>query len=659
MFLILVTAIFAVILPFIVSPVKGATYTWTVDDDGPADFQTIQEAINNSTNSDTIIVNSGNYSGNIEINKTLTIRGASTKRPIIFGDQTVSVVKITANDVQFSGFEVTNAGFGDSYGDHETSGGIELFEVYNCIITDNLVHDNLRNGISLVNANHNIITNNTCSNNSNGIRLWAWAPKTTSYNIVSNNTCCYNRNNGILFWSYVYNSFNVNYNNVTDNLIIGFPGYVSTGLDIGKSRGNLFARNTITSTHYSLNLDSVYDSRFIHNNFLDAIVQVRVFDDQESGPTADIWDNGYPSGGNYWSNYNGTDNNDDEIGDIPYIINVDNEDRYPLMSLLTSNPAPLSPIPTPTAQPTPTPVPTYNPPPPPPTPTPTPTPTPNATFTPTPEPTPTPTPSPTPTPTSAPLPTSSPTLTPTPSPNSSTSTQQNLTFIEVSCQSSSSQSNFRVDITGNVTSGGIGLQNTPVLLLTSINGGESWDALTTVNTNSNGEFATTWTPSSSGNYLLRALWAGNTDYLSANATINCVVTPFEEASNFLVSSNSTLSGLSFDSASKELSFSVVGADGTSGYVSVSIPKSLIVDISGIRVYLDGDELPYTVESQQDSWYISFSYHHSSHQVEIRMDSKQNTQFQITPELLALLGIIITVLIVGLSGLFVAFRRSKK
>lgn len=42
------------------------------------------------------------------------------------------------------------------------------------------------------------------------------------------------------------------------------------------------------------------------------------------------WDNG--SIGNYWSDYNGTDANGDGIGDTPYVLDADNQDRYPLMN---------------------------------------------------------------------------------------------------------------------------------------------------------------------------------------------------------------------------------------------------------------------------------------------------------------------------------------
>ena len=57
--------------------------------------------------------------------------------------------------------------------------------------------------------------------------------------------------------------------------------------------------------------------------------------------SVNVWDDGYPSGGNYWSDYGGVDafrgpNQDlpgsDGIGDTQYVIDVDNRDRFPLMS---------------------------------------------------------------------------------------------------------------------------------------------------------------------------------------------------------------------------------------------------------------------------------------------------------------------------------------
>jgi hypothetical protein len=57
------------------------------------------------------------------------------------------------------------------------------------------------------------------------------------------------------------------------------------------------------------------------------------------------WDDGYPSGGNYWSDHNGTDSfcgpyqnetGGDGIGDTPYVINDNNVDHYPLMQPFNS-----------------------------------------------------------------------------------------------------------------------------------------------------------------------------------------------------------------------------------------------------------------------------------------------------------------------------------
>jgi nitrous oxidase accessory protein NosD len=52
--------------------------------------------------------------------------------------------------------------------------------------------------------------------------------------------------------------------------------------------------------------------------------------------TPHTWDDGKE--GNYWSDYNGTDANDDGIGDTSYVIDVLNQDRYPLMNSPVSPP---------------------------------------------------------------------------------------------------------------------------------------------------------------------------------------------------------------------------------------------------------------------------------------------------------------------------------
>jgi hypothetical protein len=55
-----------------------------------------------------------------------------------------------------------------------------------------------------------------------------------------------------------------------------------------------------------------------------------------SDGSPNTWDNGYPSGGNYWSDYRTTypsavENDSSALWNTPYVIDVNNTDRYPLM----------------------------------------------------------------------------------------------------------------------------------------------------------------------------------------------------------------------------------------------------------------------------------------------------------------------------------------
>ncbi len=99
---------------------------------------------------------------------------------------------------------------------------------------------------------------------------------------------------------------------------------------------NLFANNTGLGV-------LVYDSegmKALHNAFADNYVSYgsQAYD---SSPNPNAWDDGYPSGGNFWSNYHGADQcggagqdlctGPDGIGDTPYPITIIGADRYPLI----------------------------------------------------------------------------------------------------------------------------------------------------------------------------------------------------------------------------------------------------------------------------------------------------------------------------------------
>ena len=72
------------------------------------------------------------------------------------------------------------------------------------------------------------------------------------------------------------------------------------------------------------------------------------------------WDNS--TVGNYWSDYSGLDSNNDGIGDTAYIIDENNKDNYPLITVTEMPPTPSStPPPSPTPIPTPAQTPTASP----------------------------------------------------------------------------------------------------------------------------------------------------------------------------------------------------------------------------------------------------------------------------------------------------------
>ncbi len=139
-------------------------------------------------------------------------------------------------------------------------------------------------------------------------------------------------------------------NNITGNRYHGIDLYRSTsntaygnnitansyGIDILLSSNNVIYGNNITNNGYGIDLDASSNNTIYNNNFVDNTRQVPEW----NWELLNVWDAGYPYGGNYWSDYTGIDvksgpNQDlsgsDGIGDTPYVIDENNRDKYPLM----------------------------------------------------------------------------------------------------------------------------------------------------------------------------------------------------------------------------------------------------------------------------------------------------------------------------------------
>jgi hypothetical protein len=229
--------------------------------------------------------------------------------------------------------------------------------------------------------------------------------------------------------------------------------------------------------------------------------------------------------------------------------------------------------------------------------------------------------------------------------------------LAVYCKSSTTLSNFRVEITGNLTYNGTGLQCAPVLFSHSLDGGTSWNQLTLVNTDNNGDFSAVWLPSVMSNFLLKAEYLGDVLYSETSTVVTLVVSASSEQTVFSVMSNSTISTLTFNSTSGELDFTVSGQAGTTGYVNVYVPKSLISDASNLKVFLDGNATSFNTESLADSWFISFTYPHSTHEVTLKMNAEPSiTISESQLEQLLPYGIII-VLIVIIAFLLISKKES--
>ena len=64
---------------------RGEAREWTVDGDGPADFYTIQGAINAASDGDTITIRDGTYCEEVHVTKAVTIRAANVGECILDG----------------------------------------------------------------------------------------------------------------------------------------------------------------------------------------------------------------------------------------------------------------------------------------------------------------------------------------------------------------------------------------------------------------------------------------------------------------------------------------------------------------------------------------------------------------------------------------------
>ena len=198
---------------------------------------------------------------------------------------------------------------------------------YNSISGNNIMANDWA-GIELIGSSSNRISGNKITNNGVGI-----VGSASSNNSISGNNITAN-NVGEGIWLSSGDNNSIFGNDIIKNK--------DDGIVIAGSNNRIFGNNIIANNYYGIAiLSSDSQSNLIcHNNFVNNDIQAYISN------SANVWDDGYPSGGNYWSNYvstdlkSGLDQNEtgsDGISDsaitIPPYPVIDNVDHYPLMGM--------------------------------------------------------------------------------------------------------------------------------------------------------------------------------------------------------------------------------------------------------------------------------------------------------------------------------------
>jgi parallel beta-helix repeat protein len=325
--------IFLFVLGATLTP-AGATAI-TVDSNGGGNYSSIQEAVNNAQNGDTILVNPGVYQENVVVDKELTIlsnptiSANQTNRTYVIGAGSENdVFDIYSNNVNIEGLYI----IGGPSGKERDEIGINLKGVENCTLSNNaLVLNDV--GISINGSKLNYIDNNLVSLGKDGIAL-----VNSNDNVLSNNTVTTN-SNGILLNNSVNNTL---VNNSADSNIIG--------VFLGMSQGNTLTYNFIMRNVYGIRSQGAKSNSVINNSlylndvgvYLTESADNAIYENKFSNflnvveEGKNIWSS--VSKGNFWSNYTGQDADGNGVGDTPYVINLTTEsiDYMPLFSGNTS-----------------------------------------------------------------------------------------------------------------------------------------------------------------------------------------------------------------------------------------------------------------------------------------------------------------------------------
>jgi len=225
------------------------------------------------------------------------------------------------------------------------------------------------------------------------------------------------------------------------------------------------------------------------------------------------------------------------------------------------------------------------------------------------------------------------------------------------CVTTAAASTVKVQVFGTLSYNKTGIQNTPIYLGYSADGGSHWENFTIVQTRSDGTYGAVWIPNATGNYLMTVHWNGNDTLHSIEARVNLVLTSDSSDNELSIISNSNITNLVFTAEKKLLSFNTNGTSDKESYFYACIPKSLLSDVQTAQVNVDGNPVQFASESQQDVWVISSVYSKTEHALTIQIPTAE----VLTPNSIpwTLIVIIVVVLLIALVAVIVVVRRRRR
>jgi parallel beta-helix repeat protein len=226
-----------------------------VDDDGTADYLRIQNAIDNSSEGDTVYVYKGVYYENITINKSIKLIGENKYETIIDGKNIevdgVSLVLITSDNVKLNNFTIKNSNWSNIF---RFDNGISLYYSNNTSVCDTRIIK-CRRGIEIFSSSAIIINNSIEGYGDTGIGVWNSDAIIFSNIVDGDYSSC--------IFSGLSNT------SIEKNIVRNSSTY---GIHISDSiykRGTNIIGNHIQDNSFGIFMDYCYSINVDHNNFID------------------------------------------------------------------------------------------------------------------------------------------------------------------------------------------------------------------------------------------------------------------------------------------------------------------------------------------------------------------------------------------------------